>query len=274
MSADGFDPILLAKSGYDCGWENVLSSQEDALLLGSARHPQEVNLVEDDGGIALRFHDPVLRQELARRLGVEVREVFRLPEYLALEDVLILAAELAQALPTHPLELFREALRLEGVEDGISQTETVRAVRQRVGQDIYRKGLMQYWGGACAVTGIDLPEVLRASHARPWAECDTDAQRLDVFNGFLLNANLDALFDRGLISFDATVPDAHVRESHRRPAPVAWPFRRTEAAVDRAGASTLPGVASKRSSNSNCCCILKLTVSTFPPARLFRSPRG
>lgn len=44
--------------------------------------------------------------------------------------------------------------------------------------------------------------MLRASHAKPWAECETDAERLDVFNGFLLSANLDALFDRFLISFD------------------------------------------------------------------------
>jgi predicted restriction endonuclease len=52
------------------------------------------------------------------------------------------------------------------------------------------------------VTGIAVPEVLRASHAKPWAECVSDAERLDVFNGFLLSANLDVLFDRFLISFD------------------------------------------------------------------------
>jgi putative restriction endonuclease len=62
--------------------------------------------------------------------------------------------------------------------------------------------MLNYWGGACAVTGIALPDVLRASHAKPWAECDSDAERLDVFNGFLLTANLDALFDRFLISFN------------------------------------------------------------------------
>ena len=39
------------------------------------------------------------------------------------------------------------------------------------------------------------------THARPWAECASDAERLDVFNGFLLSANLDALFDDFLISF-------------------------------------------------------------------------
>jgi predicted restriction endonuclease len=61
--------------------------------------------------------------------------------------------------------------------------------------------MLSYWGGACAVTGLKLQIALRASHAKPWAECDNDAERLDVFNGFLLSANLDALFDRFLISF-------------------------------------------------------------------------
>ena len=42
---------------------------------------------------------------------------------------------------------------------------------------------------------------MRVSHAKPWADCVTDAERLDVFNGFLLSANLDALFDKFLISF-------------------------------------------------------------------------
>jgi predicted restriction endonuclease len=75
-------------------------------------------------------------------------------------------------------------------------------VKQRVGQDTFREALLDYWGGACAVTGIAIPEMLRASHAKPWAKCESDEERLDVFNGFLLSANLDALFDRGLISFD------------------------------------------------------------------------
>jgi hypothetical protein len=59
---------------------------------------------------------------------------------------------------------------------------------------------MDDWG-ACTVTGGNMPEVLRSSHAKPWADCDADAERLDVFNGFLLIANFDAL-STGLISFD------------------------------------------------------------------------
>lgn len=52
------------------------------------------------------------------------------------------------------------------------------------------------------MTGAVIPEVLRVSHAEPWAECVLDTERLDVFNGLLLIANLDALFNRFLISFD------------------------------------------------------------------------
>ena len=74
-------------------------------------------------------------------------------------------------------------------------------VRQRVGQQSFRQAMLDYWGGACAVTGLALSPALRASHAKPWAECVTDAERLDVFNGFLLSANLDVLFDSFLISF-------------------------------------------------------------------------
>ena len=60
---------------------------------------------------------------------------------------------------------------------------------------------MSYWGGCCAVTDVAEPRLLRASHIKPWAKCETDAERLDVYNGLLLAAHLDAAFDAGLISF-------------------------------------------------------------------------
>ncbi|MCK6525080.1 HNH endonuclease, partial [Myxococcota bacterium] len=44
--------------------------------------------------------------------------------------------------------------------------------------------------------------LLRASHIKPWAECTTDAERLDPENGLLLAAHLDAAFDAFLVSFD------------------------------------------------------------------------
>ena len=52
------------------------------------------------------------------------------------------------------------------------------------------------------MTGVTHHTLLRASHIIPWAACETDHERLNVHNGLLLVANLDAAFDAGLISFD------------------------------------------------------------------------
>jgi hypothetical protein len=114
------------------------------------------------------------------------------------------ASALAQSLPNQAAVDFdtqvQQALAALPAADTQS-TEVQRLVRQRVGQERYRQAMLSYWGGACSVTGLTLQPALRASHAKPWADCTTDAERLDVFNGFLLSANLDALFDKFLISF-------------------------------------------------------------------------
>jgi predicted restriction endonuclease len=51
------------------------------------------------------------------------------------------------------------------------------------------------------VTGLSVPSLLRASHIKPWARCESDEERLNVFNGLLLAPNLDALFDDGWVTF-------------------------------------------------------------------------
>src|SRR5206468_6646317 len=94
-------------------------------------------------------------------------------------------------------------------------TEAECLVVQRVGQDIFRAGLMDYWQGRCAVTGLVVPELLRASHIKPWADCETDAERLDVFNGLLLAPHLDAVFDAGFICM---APDGVLMVSAALPA--------------------------------------------------------
>ncbi|MCS6856715.1 MAG: HNH endonuclease [Sandaracinaceae bacterium] len=81
------------------------------------------------------------------------------------------------------------------------RTEGERSFVPRQGQDLFRNKLIEYWEGRCAVTGLDLVEVLRASHIKPWAHAD-DHERLDVYNGLLLAPHLDTLFDRGFLSFD------------------------------------------------------------------------
>lgn len=79
-------------------------------------------------------------------------------------------------------------------------TERATLVQARIGQGGYRKKLLTLWDGCCAVTGCDIDQVLIASHAKPWSACSNE-ERLDPFNGLLLAASVDRLFDNGLISF-------------------------------------------------------------------------
>ena len=76
-------------------------------------------------------------------------------------------------------------------------------VTSRVGQGYYRQQIIEKWDGKWAILKTDMLPILIASHIVPWSECN-DSQRLDVENGILLSPLYDALFDKKLISFDAS----------------------------------------------------------------------
>jgi hypothetical protein len=91
----------------------------------------------------------------------------------------------------------------EDVPDGPpEQEETEREYLQsaRRGQGEFRKALLDRYPEGCPVTGISNPDLLIASHIKPWRTC-TNMERLDPHNGILLSAMMDRLFDKGLISF-------------------------------------------------------------------------
>lgn len=199
--------ILIEKTGNDSGFEHVLVSNVNGVTLASALHANRA-MIELDGAVYyVRF------QTMSASLLPELKRSFSLPpgtDYFPviseaeLAKLLRRAASLSRSLPSQAANDYEQAVVSELAElpVGVAGTEVERIVRQRVGQNKYREAMLDYWGGACAVTGVAISQVLRASHAKPWAECTTDSERLDVFNGFLLCANLDALFDRFLISFD------------------------------------------------------------------------
>ena len=120
----------------------------------------------------------------------------------ALHRLLRRAFQLSRTLPDALLRVFQDQ-----TANLPRATEAERLVVQRVGQHIFRRGLLEYWDGRCAITGLAVPELLRASHIKPWANCNTDAERLDIFNGLLLAPHLDAAFDTGFITIaqDGTV---------------------------------------------------------------------
>ena len=85
-------------------------------------------------------------------------------------------------------------------DPNIKITERQAIVKSRIGQGQFRENLLLKYK-KCVITGIDIPQVLVASHIKPWAACD-NSERLDVNNGLILSATYDRLFDSGLISFN------------------------------------------------------------------------
>jgi putative restriction endonuclease len=196
---------LIEKAGYAHGWENVRESTPERVVMYSARHKAEAHVTPTTTPMACQVTFPKgpPTAELIRSLPQQQTggDTFQATDEASLGRLLRRAAELSMSLPNQAAEHYAtEIAKLDA--NPPSTTEVLALVKQRRGQDLFRAALMDYWGGACAVTGIATPELLRASHAKPWAKCDTDAERLNVFNGFLLCAHLDALFDRGLMTFD------------------------------------------------------------------------
>lgn len=199
---------LIEKIGHDHGFEHVLSSGVDGAALASARHcaHAQVGPASPQGYLVhVQGTTPDLIPELQRSFpALNTGTGFSVSSDTELAQLLERAASLARSLPNQAVHDYEAAVQaqLPNEVESTAATEVERLIRQRVGQQKFRDAMLDYWGGACAVTEIALPAVLRASHAKPWSECSSDAERLDVFNGFLLVANLDALFDRFLVSFD------------------------------------------------------------------------
>ncbi|PAW70205.1 MAG: hypothetical protein B9S35_15450 [Opitutia bacterium Tous-C5TDCM] len=204
---NSLERTLILKAGYDHGWEVVVEESTERVVLASALHRARATVTNfpPSSFWLVTIIPPTLHRELSRVLPgwVLTDETFGAEDERDLGYLLNQCAQLARALPDEPYRRFAKAVaeELASSTATTSATEVERLVRQRVGQNIYRESLMDYWGGACAVTGIGIPALLRASHAKPWAECSSDAERLNVFNGFLLCAHLDALFDRHLMTF-------------------------------------------------------------------------
>ena len=229
---------LIEKAGNDHGFEYVMPSGDKCVELASARHLAQVRITPETNRFLLSFTSPsgnLLNAELVRTFPDFSRKAGDLiaPNQDALVRLIRRAAELARVLPNQAADEFDASLKreLEHLPNELRGTEVERLVRQRIGQQSFRNAMLEYWRGACALTGISLPELLRASHAKPWANCESVFERLDVFNGFLLSANLDALFDRFLISFNETgaimvspriSPDVQAQLGLNQPLQLRW----------------------------------------------------
>jgi hypothetical protein len=122
------------------------------------------------------------------------------PTLISLIGAHFQTTDVSKAIERHTIGAFLEDV-VEVLNDPtLTETEKKQLATARVGQGKFREQLIKYWK-ACAATGCTKIEILTASHIKPWRQ-SSNAERLDPFNGLLLVPNLDAVFDKYLITFD------------------------------------------------------------------------
>ena len=73
----------------------------------------------------------------------------------------------------------------------------VREVKTRVNQNVFRQIVLANYNRKCAISGIDILDLLVASHIIPWSQ--NEEERLNPENGICLSALYDRAYDKGLI---------------------------------------------------------------------------
>lgn len=77
--------------------------------------------------------------------------------------------------------------------------ENIVTIKQRVNQSFFRSAVLASYHGECCITGLSIPEMLIASHIKPWKD-STEAEKTNPRNGLCLNALHDKAFDKGYIT--------------------------------------------------------------------------
>ena len=95
------------------------------------------------------------------------------------------------------------------IPEGLSVEQTVYG---RQNQQFFRAAVLSSYQCRCCITGISVPELLIASHIKPWAVSDAKTERTNPHNGLCLNCLHDKAFDRGLMT---VLPDFTIRISSR-----------------------------------------------------------
>ncbi len=111
---------------------------------------------------------------------------------LAFESELLLA----QKLPEED-SIVKDAEKEIKFEERIGK-EVIRSVKTRVNQAFFRKVILSIYDNKCAVSNIDLPKLLVASHIIPWSK--NEKERINPSNGICLSPLYDRVFDEGFMT--------------------------------------------------------------------------
>jgi len=117
-------------------------------------------------------------------------------EFISNQEELVFLSEQILAQREHTVIETKYEDELKDLKD-IQGANKLRLVKTRVNQCVFRQMVLTNYTTKCAISNIDIPELLLASHIIPWSV--DEKQRLNPENGICLSALYDRAFDKGLI---------------------------------------------------------------------------
>lgn len=98
--------------------------------------------------------------------------------------------------------------------NGLHGENRMRKVKIRVNQNVFRQIVLANYSSRCAISGINIPDLLVASHIMPWSKYENE--RLNPENGICLSPLYDKAFDRGYISIKPSLEIVLSNELEKR----------------------------------------------------------
>lgn len=114
------------------------------------------------------------------------------------EDGMIVYQNVLQQLLAIPEKAVTGSLEMPLMPE-IEQRYIISEAKRRIGQEEFRKSLLDLYKNRCAITGDSVQPLLQAAHMLPYAQGGSH----DGSNGILLRADFHILFDEGYITISS-----------------------------------------------------------------------
>lgn len=157
-------------------------------------------LAENIDSILLEYSPDGIKAELgAKSHGAVISALKQYKIFLNQKDV---ANVIQEEKRTKEIRRVKENKKIiEEIENPENkETEKQALIKIRLGHSKLRERVLES-KKECDICGLNHPKLLVASHIKVWAQSDNE-EKLDEENILLLCSMHDALFDKGLISFD------------------------------------------------------------------------
>lgn len=174
-----------------------------------SRTPEIIHLAQlidrNANAVAMRLNnfasvDPYHKERGIKGLTGGIKQVKPIwDEFIDNKEELIFESEKILASKEHVTLEQKHFEALRGTEH-LKGEYKLREVKTRVNQDVFRDIVMANYDGRCAITGIDIASLLKASHIIPWSK--NEKERLNPENGVCLSALYDCAYDRGYIGIN------------------------------------------------------------------------